>query len=256
MFSGPRSDQHLGTLSSWRSVMRARLSGAQVSLNQVTLTPDCDLARGCRVFHHATIVASRIARYSYVGTYSKLNFAEVGPFCAISWDVTIGSGHRHPYQRITNHAFPDMQSFGLNGGYQTEAHHETVDVGADVWIGSQATIMAGVKIGHGAIIGAGAVVTRDVSDYHIVAGVPATYLRHRFPPEMAQELLEMRWWDWPDALIRRNASLFRQPLDGDVLAQLRCAADEYRRAQDRSSSCLSTTGVSQVDEQIDAMGRG
>ena len=76
--------------------------------------------------------------------------------------------------------------------------------GSDVWIGYEAVILAGVTIGDGAVIGARAVVTKDVPPYTIVGGVPARAIRRRFPEETAEELLRLKWWDWPPERIARN----------------------------------------------------
>ena len=70
-------------------------------------------------------------------------------------------------------------------------------IGNDVWIGYEAVILAGVTIGDGAIIGARAVVTKDVPPYTIVGGVPAKPIRKRFSDSDISRLLELRWWDWP-----------------------------------------------------------
>ncbi len=77
-------------------------------------------------------------------------------------------------------------------------------VGNDVWIGYEAVILAGVTIGDGAIIGARAVVTRDVPPYTIVGGVPAKPIRKRFDEDTIARLLELRWWDWPEERIAQN----------------------------------------------------
>lgn len=77
-------------------------------------------------------------------------------------------------------------------------------IGNDVWIGYDAVIMAGVTIGDGAIVGARAVVTRDVEPYSIVGGVPAREIRKRFAPDVISRLLELQWWDWPVDKIRRS----------------------------------------------------
>ena len=79
-------------------------------------------------------------------------------------------------------------------------------IGNDVWIGYEAVILAGVTVGDGAIIGARAVVTKDVPPYTIVGGVPARPIRRRFPEETVSALLQLRWWDWPKERIRRNIS--------------------------------------------------
>ena len=69
-------------------------------------------------------------------------------------------------------------------------------IGNDVWIGYNATIMAGVTIGDGAIIATNATVVKDVAPYSIVGGNPATEIKKRFPPETIEKLLELKWWDW------------------------------------------------------------
>ena len=76
----------------------------------------------------------------------------------------------------------------------------------DVWIGYEAVILAGVHIGDGAIIGARAVVTKDVPPYTIVGGTPAKEIRKRFAPDVIFRLRTLEWWNWPVAKIRRNLS--------------------------------------------------
>jgi virginiamycin A acetyltransferase len=78
-------------------------------------------------------------------------------------------------------------------------------VGNDVWIGYQATIMPGVRIGDGAIIAAKSVVTGDVPPYTIVGGNPARPIRQRFDPEDVERLRRAAWWDWPVELITAHA---------------------------------------------------
>ena len=82
-----------------------------------------------------------------------------------------------------------------------------VVIGNDVWIGHGATILSGVTIGHGAVIGACAVVTKDVPPYGIVVGAPARLVRKRFSDEDIALLLNLKWWDWPDAKIDRAMPL-------------------------------------------------
>ncbi len=91
---------------------------------------------------------------------------------------------------------PEVDIFaGAENGYAPSG--DTI-IGNDVWIGSEAIIMPGVKIGHGAIIGTRALVTRDVEPYAIVGGNPARTIRSRFDEASVKMLLEMQWWDWSD----------------------------------------------------------
>ncbi|MGF6876853.1 hypothetical protein OKW35_006332 [Paraburkholderia sp. MM5477-R1] len=99
-------------------------------------------------------------------------------------------------------------------------------VGNDVWIGSEAMIMPGVHIGHGAVIGSCAVVTKDVEPYTIIGGNPAKPIRKRFSDDEIGMLLEMNWWDWPLDEIGKSMKLL-------------CATDIAALYERWSSSSLS-----------------
>ena len=92
-------------------------------------------------------------------------------------------------------------------------------IGNDVWIGYEAVIMSGVRIGDGAVIGTRAVVTKDVPPYTIVGGLPAKPIRRRYDEETAARLEKLRWWDWPEAQVRRAIPLL-QAGDLDALEKL------------------------------------
>ena len=77
-------------------------------------------------------------------------------------------------------------------------------IGNDVWIGYEAVIMAGVTIGDGAIIGARAVVTKDVPPYTVAGGIPAKPIKKRYPEETIAALSELKWWDWPEERIAQK----------------------------------------------------
>ncbi|WP_052639600.1 CatB-related O-acetyltransferase [Zavarzinella formosa] len=82
-----------------------------------------------------------------------------------------------------------------------------IRIGNDVWIGAYATILSGVTVGDGAVIGAAAVVARDVPPYAIVVGNPARVIKHRFDPETVSRLLAIKWWDWPEERVAAEAGL-------------------------------------------------
>ncbi len=132
----------------------------------------------------------------------------IGKFCSIASDVKfIMNGGNHRTDWLTNYPFP---IFG--GGWEIAMPDswpnkgDTI-VGNDVWIGYNATIMPGIHIGDGAIIGAQSVVTRNIEPYTIVGGNPAKEIRKLFDNSIIQELLEIRWWDWEIEKITRNIKI-------------------------------------------------
>jgi acetyltransferase-like isoleucine patch superfamily enzyme len=159
---------------------------------------------------YSRVSHSVLGRYTSIGRSTKVTHADIGSFCSISWDVTINAV-LHPMDRLTTNAFAYVPEVGGFVGERTQ-RHERVQIGNDVWIGAQAIIMPGVRIGDGAVIGAGSIVTRDVEAYEVVAGNPAKTLRWRFDEELRDELLKLRWWDWSDDEIGENIRFFQKPL--------------------------------------------
>ncbi|WP_185217100.1 type B chloramphenicol O-acetyltransferase [Sphingobacterium mizutaii] len=123
----------------------------------------------------------------------------IGSFCSIGSGVSFimagNQGHRHNW--ISSFPFyymPEIEAFHkANNGFENAG--DTV-VGNDVWIGSEAMIMSGVKIGEGAVIGSRSLVTKDVAPYTIVGGNPAKVIKPRFNEGQIKMLLEIKWWDW------------------------------------------------------------
>ena len=122
----------------------------------------------------------------------------IGKFCMIASDVTfIMNGANHLSRAISSYpcaVFGEGWANAMDG--KTYPTKGDIIVGNDVWIGYNATIMPGVKIGDGAIIASNATVVRDVAPYAIVGGNPAQEIRKRFSPEEIARLLEIKWWDW------------------------------------------------------------
>jgi chloramphenicol O-acetyltransferase type B len=128
----------------------------------------------------------------------------IGKYCSISENVTFLLGGNHRMDWISTFPFSEFQDTwptakGLVGHPATRGD---VNVGNDVWIGHGAVILSGIRIGDGAVIGAGSVISRDVAPYSIVAGNPAIEIRLRFSAEEIEKLLKIKWWDWPDDLVR------------------------------------------------------
>ena len=84
-----------------------------------------------------------------------------------------------------------------------------MNIGNDVWIGANAMILGGITIGDGAIIGAGAVVTKDIPPYAIVGGIPARIIRYRFPNDVINALLSSQWWNLSENILKSNIKVFQ-----------------------------------------------
>jgi virginiamycin A acetyltransferase len=132
----------------------------------------------------------------------------IGKFCSIACGAKfVFNCANHALGSLSTYTFPLFyEEWGLDRADVARAWDNKGDivVGNDVWIGYEAVIMAGVHIGDGAIIGARAVVTKDVEPYSIVGGVPAREIRKRFDEQTVAKLQAMRWWDWPEEKIRKN----------------------------------------------------
>ena len=152
----------------------------------------------------------------------------IGSFCSIGSGAAFimagNQGHRNDW--VSSFPFfwmPDVPAFAqARNGFQPAG--DTV-IGNDVWIGSEAVIMPGVTIGHGAVIGTRSLVARDVEPYMIVGGNPAKPIRKRFDDARIAMLMEMQWWDWDDAQLQPAMPLLTS---GDIEALHRHWQDAIR----------------------------
>ena len=132
----------------------------------------------------------------------------IGKFCSIACGAKfLFNSANHTLISASTYPFPIFyEAWGLERSRVTDAWDNRGDIviGNDVWIGYEAVVLAGVTIGDGAIIGARAVVTRDVLPYTIVGGVPAKPIRKRFDERSIDKLLALRWWDWPQEKILQH----------------------------------------------------
>ena len=169
-----------------------------------------------------SFVESSLGDYSYVMNRSNITWSEIGKFVSIASDTRLNPGN-HPYWRASQHHFTYRAAAYNLGEDDVEffawRKTNTVYVGHDVWIGHGATILPGVSVGTGAIIGAGAVVTKNVEPYTIVGGVPATVIRRRFSEELAQDLIDLAWWDWPHELLAERLEDMRNLSPEDLVAK-------------------------------------
>lgn len=143
--------------------------------------------------------------YHYPVNHDKL---VIGKFCSLACGVRfLFNSANHNINSLSTYTFPIFyEEWGLDSKDVTDSWTNKGDIiiGNDVWIGYEAVIMAGVKVGDGAIIGTRALVTKDVPPYTIVGGVPAKPIRKRFSDEVISSLLEIEWWDWSYERIAKN----------------------------------------------------
>lgn len=169
-----------------------------------------------------------IGKYSYgnpkVLSWTNKYSVSIGKFCSIASGVVIIVDGNHRVDWISTYPFGELiEEIPKNAGHPVGKGD--IIIGNDVWIGLNTIILPGVKIGDGAVIGAGSVVTRDVQDYEIVAGNPIKHIKYRFAPDEIETLKSTRWWDWPKEMIIEHAEI----LQTKNIEELRKLNDKYRR---------------------------
>ncbi|MCR5836550.1 MAG: CatB-related O-acetyltransferase [Lachnospiraceae bacterium] len=165
------------------------------------------------------IVGSTFGKMSYCGSRCSLLYVKVGKYCSIASNVKVVFGNHptrlfvstHPstysvrtpikFSYVNNNLFEEITYADADGKY-------VVTIGNDVWIADGVTLLSGVNIGDGAIILAGAVVSKDVEPYSIVGGVPARKIRDRFNSNQIEYLEKLQWWDKGEEWISKNIDKF------------------------------------------------
>lgn len=173
---------------------------------------DCELGMYTEIAKEAKLTESSLGDYSYVMERSDIIYTHIGKFTNIASDVRINPGN-HPMEWVSQHHFLYRHRlYGFreedNSSFFEWRRRQRVTIGHDCWIGHKAIIMPGITIGNGAVVAAGAVVTRDVAPYTVVAGVPAKQISRRFPNHIWQELEETCWWDWDHETLKARLDDF------------------------------------------------
>nr|WP_213394052.1 chloramphenicol acetyltransferase [Yoonia sp.] len=188
---------------------------ADCSIEDASFGAFVEIGQGSRIAH------SSIGDYSYCDRYADIANTTLGKFANIAAFVRIGATD-HPMDKASLHHFHYRSASYFDDAADDAAwfaHRQTrrTMIGHDTWIGHGAQVRPEVTIGHGAVIAGGAIVTKDVAPYMIVAGIPAVPLRARFSDAVAERMLALAWWDWPHDRLRAALDDFRKLRAEDFL---------------------------------------
>lgn len=187
---------------------------ARLKADAPFLHPDCEVTdtqfgRYVEIGRATRLAHSEIGDHSYCDRWCDIANTQTGKFSNIAASVRIGATD-HPMEKASLHHFHYRAGDYFDGAeddadwFALRRSRRTV-IGHDTWLGHGAQVRPEVTIGHGAVVAGGAIVTRDVAPYMIVAGIPAKPLRRRFSESIGARMEELAWWDWPHD--RLHASL-------------------------------------------------
>lgn len=194
--------------------MSQRLLSEAPNVDPTARIRDCQLGAWTAVGARTTMAESVMGDYSYVTNDASIIYSEIGKFCSIAAHTRLNPGN-HPTWRAALHHFSYRSVSYQLGEDDDEEFFEwrrkrKVTLGNDVWIGHAAILLPGVTIGTGAVVGASAVVNRDVPPFAVYSGFPAKLLRWRFDEPVREALLRIAWWDWPRERLRDALADFRK----------------------------------------------
>src|SRR5712671_5735831 len=177
-------------------------------LHDIRLGAYCEV--GARTILHEVVMDD----YSYVVNDAQIAYTTIGKFCSIAAMTRINPGN-HPMDRASQSHFTYRASAYFEGERDEDEFFawrraQLVVIAHDVWIGHGAIVLPGRTIGIGAVIAAGAVVTKDVAPYAIVGGNPAHVIRPRFPSAIVDRLLQLAWWNWDHQRLQAALPDFRR----------------------------------------------
>jgi len=202
------------SLSGWlRAVLLRVRDGARVEADLVDLASK--LGRGSVIRPGAVVARSTLGEGVYVNHGALVLSSDVGPYCSLGPSCQVG-----PNEHLLTEPSTSAYLYAAAAAEEMRRLNAVrTTLGADVWIGSAAIVLKGRTVGVGAVVAAGAVVTRDVEPYTIVAGVPAKPVRTRFDPALCRQLLESGWWRGSSGEVRRAMAVRNRDATPDEKAR-------------------------------------
>ena len=172
-----------------------------------------------KIMQKTVVLNSSLGIGTYIHRNSDLEKCKIGKWCSIAPEVKIIKGNHPTRKYVSTYPLFYSKRFNINLNFKTKNTFDEFsyvdgenkwfcEIGNDVWIGEKSSIINGVKIGNGAIVAAGSVVTKDVPPYAIVGCVPAKIIRYRFSDEQIKKLEKIQWWNKDIIWLNKNADLF------------------------------------------------
>jgi len=158
------------------------------------------------IYPFTIITNSSIEDYSYISYSCRINNTRIGKFCSIAQNVRMGLG-LHPTKYLSTSPIFYSPKNPLREKVVDQILFEErkpITIENDIWIGANVTILDGVKIGNGAVIGAHSVVTKDVAPFSIVGGIPAKEIKKRFDDDVINKILDISWWEYDYKILKNK----------------------------------------------------
>jgi acetyltransferase-like isoleucine patch superfamily enzyme len=170
---------------------------------------NCKIHKTSKVCSGSHLVNVTIGKHSDVGYDCSIVNSEIGAFCSMGANIVIGGANHTVDWASTSPVFNENKDHLTKkfSRHEFNLEHNTY-IGNDVWIGNCVLIKSNVTIGDGVVIGMGSIVTKDIPPYEIWAGNPAKLIKRRFNSDIANELLDMKWWEWEDTKILKYGPYF------------------------------------------------
>lgn len=193
---------------------------------------DSSIGEHSTIQRYGDIWGLALGRYSCIGRMCTIQETKIGSFCALADYLTIGCDD-HDYKMITTHPFWHDSSWGISDDgefskrYRKKEYEPPCEIGHDVWFGAGVIVCRNVHVGDGCVIGAGAVITKDIPPYSVVVGCPGRVIKKRFSEDVIDRLEKCQWWHLPLNVIKANIELFRGGhLDKERLRLLEAVCEE------------------------------
>lgn len=227
--TGPKSSKIFGQCRVSDTILHEK-----ATIGDFSTIRESEIGEMSSIQRHCDIWRLDLGRYTCVGRMSTIQGTKIGSFCALSWNLKIG-GDDHDYHMLSTHPFWHNVSWGIaedkeySDFYHEKEYEEPCVIGNDVWIAAGVSICRNVHIGNGCVIGAGAVITKDIEPYSVVVGVPGKVIKKRFSDNIIERLERAQWWNLPINVIHDNLTLFRDShLNEEILEKIEILCEENK----------------------------